>query len=102
LIPGAVFVDSWYGECEEEIQPIESELGICVLRWPDLDLINDFSAVAGVIKNLDLVVSISSAIVPLAGVVSAQTLCMGYQSWFLLGEKQLPGVFFTDASGCAA
>jgi len=88
-IPGAVFVNLQYGECEEEIQQIESELGIRILRWPDLDLMNDFSATAALIKNLDLVVSISSAVVPLAGAVYAQTLCMTYQNWVLLGEKNV-------------
>jgi tetratricopeptide (TPR) repeat protein len=88
-IPGVVFVNLQYGECEEEIQQIERELGIHILRWEDLDLMNDFSGTAALIKNLDLVVSISSAVVPLAGAVSAQTLCMTYQNWVLLGEKNL-------------
>ena len=48
---------------------------------------NDFSAVAALIKNLDLVVSISSAVVPLAGAVGTQTICMTRQNWVLLGEK---------------
>ena len=89
LSPGAVFVNLQYGECEEEIQRIESELGIRVLRWPDVDLMNDFSGVAALIKNLDLVVSISSAVVPLAGAVAVKTLCMTYQNWVLLGEKNV-------------
>ena len=86
-IPGAVFVNLQYGECEEEIQKIEREIGISILRWSDLDLMNDFSAVAALIKNLDLVVSISSAVVPLAGAVGTQTICMTRQNWVLLGEK---------------
>lgn len=85
--PGIMFVNLQYGECEEEIQHIESELGIHILRWEDLDLMNDFSGVAALMKNLDLVISISSAVVPLAGAVSAPTLCMTYQNWVLLGEK---------------
>ena len=88
-IQGAEFVNLQYGECEEEIQQIESELGVRILRWPDLDLMNDFSGTAALIKNLDLVVSISSAVVPLAGAVSAPTLCMTYQNWVLLGEKNI-------------
>jgi hypothetical protein len=48
---------------------------------------NDFSGVAALIKNLDLVISISSAVVPLAGAVATPTLCMTYQNWVLLGEK---------------
>jgi tetratricopeptide (TPR) repeat protein len=86
-IPGMVFVNLQYGECEEEIKQIESELGIRILRWPDLDLMNDFSGVAALMKNLDLVISISSAVVPLAGAISAPTICMTYQNWVLLGEK---------------
>jgi tetratricopeptide (TPR) repeat protein len=85
-IPGAVFVNLQYGECEAEMQQIESELGIRVLRWPDVDLMNDFSGVAALIKNLDLVVSISSAVVPLAGAVGTPTICMTRQNWVLLGE----------------
>jgi ADP-heptose:LPS heptosyltransferase len=85
-IPGALFVNLQYGECEEEIQQIESELGIRILRWPDLDLMNDFCGVAALIKNLDLVVSISSAVVPLAGAVGTQTISMTRQNWVLLGE----------------
>jgi ADP-heptose:LPS heptosyltransferase len=82
-----MFVNLQYGECEEEIQQIERELGIRILRWPALDLMNDFSGVAALIKNLDLVISISSAVVPLAGAVGVPTLCMTYQNWVLLGEK---------------
>jgi Tfp pilus assembly protein PilF len=85
-IPGAKFVNLQYGECEVEIQQIEHELGIRILRWSDLDLMNDFSGVAALIKNLDLVVSISSAVVPLAGAVGTQTICMTRQNWVLLGE----------------
>jgi Flp pilus assembly protein TadD len=85
-IPRALFVNLQYGECEEEIQQIERELGICILRWPDLDLMNDFNGIAALIKNLDLVVSISSAVVPLAGAVGTQTISMTRQNWVLLGQ----------------
>jgi tetratricopeptide (TPR) repeat protein len=88
-IPGAVYVNLQYGECEEEIQQVESALGIRILRWPDLDMMNDFSGVAGLIKNLDLVVSISSAVVPLAGAVGTPTICMTRQNWVLLGEANI-------------
>ena len=85
--PGAMFVNLQYGECEEEIQQVERDLGIRILRWADLDLMNDFSGVAALIKNLDLVVSISSAVVPLAGAVAAPAICITHQNWVLLGEK---------------
>jgi hypothetical protein len=86
-ISGVMFVNLQYGECEEEIKQIECELGIHILRWADLDLMNDFGGVAALIANLDLVVSISSAVVPLAGAVGTQTISMTRQNWVLLGEK---------------
>jgi hypothetical protein len=85
--PGTVFVNLQYGECEEEILHIERKLGIRILRWSDLDLMNDFSGIAALIKNLDLVVSISSAVIPLAGAVGMRTICMTHQNWVLLGQK---------------
>jgi tetratricopeptide (TPR) repeat protein len=88
-IPGAVFVNLQYGDCEEEIQQIERELGIHILRWADLDLMNDFSGVAALIKDLDLVVSVSSAVVPLTGGVGVPTICMTHQNWVLLGETNI-------------
>ncbi|MBU6376813.1 MAG: tetratricopeptide repeat protein, partial [Bdellovibrionales bacterium] len=88
-IPGAVFVNLQYGECEAEMQRIESELGIRILRWPDLDLMNDFSNVAALIKNLNLVVSISSAVVPLSGAVGTVTICITHQNWVQLGQKKI-------------
>jgi Flp pilus assembly protein TadD len=87
LIPGAVFINLQYGDCEDEVLEVEKSLGIQIVRWKDLDLMNDFAGVAALIKNLDLVISVSTAVVPLAGAVGARTLCMTYQNWVLLGEK---------------
>lgn len=86
-IPDVVFVNLQYGECEEEIRQVEQELGVNILRWEDLDLMNDFSGVAGLIKNLDLVLSVSSAVVPLAGALGVSTLCMCHPNWALLGQQ---------------
>ena len=88
-IPGAVFVNLQYGECEEELLQVEQELGIRIQRWDDLDLMNDFSGVAGLIKNLDLVISVSSAVVPLAGALGVSTICMCHQNWALLGQQTM-------------
>ncbi len=88
-IPDVVFVNLQYGECEEELLQIEQDLGIHIQRWQDLDLMNDFSSVAGLIKNLDLVISVSSAVVPLAGALGVSTICMCHQNWALLGQQAI-------------
>jgi tetratricopeptide (TPR) repeat protein len=86
-IPDVIFINLQYGECEQEIRKIEQDLDIQVQRWTDLDLMDDFNGVAALIKNLDLVVSVSTAVVPLAGAVAVPTICMCHQNWVLLGEK---------------
>jgi hypothetical protein len=86
-LPDVVFVNLQYGECEQEIHQVEQELGIQIQRWGDLDLMNDFSGIAGLIKNLDLVISVSSAVVPLAGALGVSTICMCHQNWALLGQQ---------------
>jgi len=86
-IPGVIYVNLQYGECENELQNIENELGIQIQRWDDLDLMNDFDGIAALIRNLDLVVSVSSAIVPLSGALGTPTMCMTHQNWALLGER---------------
>lgn len=87
-MPDMVYVNLQYGECEAELQQMEDQLGIQIQRWDDIDLMNDFSAVAALIKNLDWVISVSSAVVPLAGAVGVPTLCMCHQSWALLGQDR--------------
>lgn len=87
-IPNAIFINLQCGDCEQEIQSIEQDLQIKIQRWDDLDLMHDLNGVAALIKNLDLVVSVSTAVVPLAGAVAIPTICMCHQNWVLLGEKQ--------------
>jgi Flp pilus assembly protein TadD len=85
--PDTVFVNLQYGECESEIVGMERELGIEVVRWPDVNLKDDFDAVMGILQNLDLVISPSTSVVPLAGAVGRKTIFVGHPSWVMLGEK---------------
>ncbi len=86
-LPDTVFVNLQYGDCEHEIREAEKKLGIRIVRWDDVDLKNDFDRTAALIKNLDLVISVSTSVVPLAGAVGVSTICLTYQNWVLLGQK---------------
>jgi hypothetical protein len=88
-IPDVVFVNLQYGECEEEVQEVEYRLGVQIQRWSDLDLMNDFDGIAALIKNLDLVISVSSAVVPLAGAIGVPTICMMHNGWVMLGQQNV-------------
>lgn len=85
--PDTVFVNLQYGECEAELQAMEAALGISILRWPDVNLKDDLEAVLGIIANLDLVISPSTAVLPMAGAMGCPTLYLGQRTWVLLGEE---------------
>jgi Flp pilus assembly protein TadD len=87
--PDTVFVNLQYGECEAELQAMEQALGISILRWPDVDLKQDLEAVFGIIAHLDLVISVSTAVVPMAGALGTPTLFLGHPTYLLLGETEV-------------
>jgi hypothetical protein len=80
------FVNLQYGDCEIEIEEIETSLGITVLRWKDLDLKNDLENVMGLISNLNAVVTVGTAVSSLAGSCGVTTYLLIKRSWVLLGE----------------
>lgn len=86
--PDTVFVSLQYGECEAELQAMEQALGISILRWPDMNLKDDLEAVLGIMANLDLVISPSTAVLAMAGALGVPTIYLGQRSWILLGESE--------------
>jgi ADP-heptose:LPS heptosyltransferase len=66
----------------------EQRFGIKILRWDDVDLKDDLEAVLGLMQNLDLVISPSTAVVPMAGAIGCETIFVGHPTWAMLGEKE--------------
>ena len=60
-IPGLVFVNLFYDECEEEITAAEERFGIKIHRWADIDLKNDMESAFALTTQVDLVVSTASS-----------------------------------------
>lgn len=82
------FVNLQYGECESELTQIEANLGIKILRWPDLDLKNDLENVMGLIQNLDAVVTVGTAVSSLAASCGVTTFLLSKQTWMFLGQTE--------------
>lgn len=82
------FVNLQYGDCENELVQIEDALGISIIRWPDLDLKNDLENVLGLIKNLDAVVTVGTAVSSLAGSCNVPTYLLTKRSWVMLGQTE--------------
>lgn len=93
--PNTVFVNLQYGDCEQELVEAERRHGIKILRWSDTDLKNDLEAVMGLMQNLDLVISPSTAVVPIAGAIGRQTIFIGHPTWVMLGERERYPWFLT-------
>jgi len=85
--PDFLFVNLQYGDCETELLEAEKSLGISIIRWNDLDLKNDLENVFGLIKNLDTVVTVGTAVSSLAASCNIPTLLLIKPSWLMLGQK---------------
>jgi len=70
-------VNLQYDYTDEEIELIHSTLGDRFINFSDLDLKDDQDNLAALISNLDLVFSVGTAVMALAGAVGANTLCAG-------------------------
>ena len=81
------FVNLQYGDCEAELQKIEETIGIKILRWHDLDLRNDLENLFGLIKNLDAVVTVGTAVGSIAASCNVPTFLLIKPSWLMLGQK---------------
>jgi Flp pilus assembly protein TadD len=86
--PEFVFVNLQYDDCESELMTLETKLGITILRWNDLDLKNDLENVLALIKNLDAVVTVGTAVSSFSGVVGTPTFVLSKPSWMMLGQTE--------------
>jgi Flp pilus assembly protein TadD len=90
-----VFVNLQFGECEQELQEVESAHGIQIHRWSDLDLKNDLDDVCALISNLDDVVTISSAVWTFSAALGARTsLLLSSPHWTMFNQDHIP--FFSS------
>jgi len=81
------FVSLMWGDGELEIQEAENKYGIKILRWVDLDLKNDIESILALMKNLDAVISVSSAPFAMASFSGVKTFLLTPEFWQLLGQK---------------
>lgn len=85
-MPDYRFVCLQYDDCDEEIALVREKFGVDIIKMPGIDLKNNFIDVAALISCLDAVVSVGTAVVPLAGAVGTKTwMLVEDTSWTLLG-----------------
>jgi tetratricopeptide (TPR) repeat protein len=90
-VPGIHWINLQYDECEAELKAAEAAFGITIHRWPKEDLKQDLESVAGLLWNLDWVVTAPTAVSSLAGAAGVRTLQVDVGSdWTAHGEECSP------------
>lgn len=74
-LPGAHFVSLQYTDCREELSELRDRYGITVTHWQAA--IDDYDETAALVANLDLVISVQTAVIHLAG-------ALGKACWVLV------------------
>lgn len=92
-LPGVQLVCLQYGPVEEELAALREATGIEVRSVTDLDRRHDLEGLAALIKNCDLVITISNATAHLCGALGQPTWLLlqqvPYWPWQLKGEASL-------------
>lgn len=97
-IPNVNWINLQYGDCSKELEFAAKNFGVKIQSWPDVNLKDDFDAVASLIKSLDLVITAPTAVMQLAGAVTGGKNVwpfITHPNWSLLGQNYSP--WFPDA-----
>lgn len=71
------FINTQYGDCDEELKELEEKTGIKIHNFKDLDLKDDFESTIAMMKNLDLCMGPGSA-------PQMQSSMAGIETWFII------------------
>ena len=74
-VPGAAFVSLQYSDCAEELARAHELSGVAIHHWADA--LHDYDETAALVSALDLVISVQTAVVHLAG-------ALGQRVWALI------------------
>ncbi len=89
LSQDATFISLQYTDCLKEINAFETKHDIRIYHWQDA--IDDYDECAALVESLDLVISVCTSVVHLAGALNKTTICLtpSKPAWRYLveGEK---------------
>lgn len=76
----ATFISLQYTPCEHELAEFEAKHGIHIHHWPEACYSADYDDTAGLVANCDLVVTVCTSVVHLAG-------AMGVPTWVITPSR---------------
>ncbi len=80
LKQNAQFISLQYTPCEDELNDFEKKHGIKIHHWPEACYSSNYDDTAGLVANLDLVITVCTSVVHLAG-------SMGVPAWVLTPSR---------------
>jgi tetratricopeptide (TPR) repeat protein len=90
-IPGVVFVNLQYGECQQELDDAMRQFGITIHTRNDIDLMNDLDGAAALTAACDLIISAPTSVSAMAGALGVSCYRMiSTADWASLGSDQIP------------
>lgn len=84
------FFSLQYGDCAAEIDRANSEFGVFINRWPDLDYKNDLESLFSLSSLMDCVVTVGTAVSTIAAATGTKVLLMNIPGWPCFGTGHFP------------
>jgi hypothetical protein len=89
-MPGVVFVNLQYGDVAQDIADLQTEHGIEILQYSEVDNFNDLDGLANLIEACDVVLTTSNSTAHLAGALNKDTINLvafgDARIWYWLNE----------------
>ena len=73
VLPEYTFINLQYGDTKEEIRSFYKTSNINIHNIEEVDLFNDFESISSLLKNLDLLISVSNTTAHVAGALGVPT-----------------------------
>ena len=84
------FINLQYDDCEDELLRAEKLCEIEIIRWNELDLKNDINSVLSLISRLDVVITVETAIAPMAASIGKRVIVICRKGTNNLGTDHYP------------
>ena len=90
-VRGVRFINLQYDECSAELDAAEKAFGVCIERYPGVDMFDDLAETAALMRGLDLVVTAPTLVSVLAAALGVPTWQMIYiEDWQEFGAGRTP------------
>ncbi len=84
------FINLQYDDCEDELLRMEKLCEIEIIRWNELDLKNEINSILSLISRLDIVITVETAIAPMAASIGKQVIVICKRGTNNLGTDHYP------------